>query len=89
MALLRFILIFIIVFYLIRMFTRYLLPSLFVNYMDSKMEAFSMQQQKQQQHQREKARKREGEVTIEVKPGGQDRNKPATGDYVDYVEVKD
>jgi hypothetical protein len=56
--------------------------------MDDKMKEFSKQQQKQRQRQAEKARKREGEVTIDYSPNGQSKNKPAKGDYVDYVEVK-
>jgi hypothetical protein len=88
MGLLRTILIIFIIFYVIRLFTRYILPSLFVNYMDDKMQAFA-KQQKQQQRQQQQARKREGEVTIDYKPGDQSKNRPAKGDYVDYVEVKD
>jgi len=89
MALLRTILILFIIFYVIRLFTRYILPSLFYNYMDGKMNEFSKQQQKKQQRQREHARKHEGEVTIDYKPGGHAKGKPGKGDYVDYVEVED
>jgi hypothetical protein len=85
MGFLRTILIFFIIFYVIRLFTRYILPALFINYMDDKMKNFA---KKQQRHQ-ERARKREGEVTIDYNPGGQSKNKPVKGDYVDYVEVKD
>lgn len=89
MGLLRTILILFIIFYTVRLFTRYILPALFYNYMDNKMEEFTRQQQKQQQRQREQARRREGEVTVDYKPGDRSKNKPAKGDYVDYVEVKD
>jgi hypothetical protein len=89
MGLLRTILILIIIFYVVRLFTRHILPSLFYNYMDEKMEELSRKQQKQRQRQQEQAKKREGEVTIDYKPGDQSKNKPAKGDYVDYVEVKD
>jgi len=88
MGLLRTILILFIIFYVIRLFTRYILPALFVNYMDDKMDAFA-KHQKQQQRQRQEARKHEGEVTVDYKPGEQLKNKPAKGDYTDYVEVKD
>jgi hypothetical protein len=84
MALLRTIFIFIIIFYVVRLFARYILPSLFVNYMDGKMNEFA---KKQKRHQ-EQARKREGEVTIDYSPN-QSKGKPTKGDYVDYVEVKE
>ena len=88
MGLLRTILILFIIFYVVRLFTRYILPALFYNYMDDKMKEFSKQQQKQRQRQQQKAQEHEGEVTIDYSP--QDKNKkPSKGDYVDYVEVKD
>jgi hypothetical protein len=89
MGLLRTILILFIIFYVIRLFTQHILPALFYNYMDDKMEEFTRKQQKQQKRQKEQARQREGEVTIDYSPGGSSKNKPAKGDYVDYVEVKD
>lgn len=89
MGLLRTILIIFIIFYVIRLFTRYILPSLFYNYMDDKMKEFSAKQRKQQHRQREYARKHEGEVKIDYTPGDPTKSKPAKGDYVDYVEVKD
>lgn len=85
MAFLRTILILFIIFYVIRIFTRYILPSLFVNYMDSKMEELK----KQQKRQRDQARKREGEVTIDFSGKNTGKDKPSRGEYVDYVEVKD
>ncbi len=85
MAFLRTILIIFIIYYVVRLFTRYLLPSMFVNYMDGKMEDFKRQQKRQQQE----SRKREGEVTIDYTPQNAAKNKPSKGDYVDYVEVKD
>jgi hypothetical protein len=87
MALLRTILILFIIFYVVKLFTRYILPSLFVNYMDKKMGEFSKQRNKQQQ--KEQSKKREGEVTIDYNPGNSSKDKPSKGDYVDYVEVKD
>ena len=85
MAFLRTILILFIIYYVIRIFTRYILPSLFVNYMDSKVEELK----KQQKRQRDQARKREGEVTIDFSSKNQGKDKPSKGEYVDYVEVKD
>ena len=84
MALLRTIVIFFIIFYVIRLFTRYILPSLFANYMNDKMNEFAKKQKRYQ----EQARKHEGEVTIDYAPN-QKKGKPTKGDYVDYVEVKE
>jgi polyhydroxyalkanoate synthesis regulator protein len=85
MALFRTILILIIIFSLIRIFTRYILPSIFTSYMDNKVNEFSGRQKKY----REQSKKKEGEVTIDYSPGNHSKNKPSKGDYVDYVEVKD
>lgn len=85
MAFLRTLLIIIIIFYVVRLFTRYILPALFSNYMDSKMKEFS----KRQQRYNEETRKREGEVTIDYQPGNKGKGKTDKGEYVDYVEVKD
>lgn len=89
MGFLRTILILFIIFYVIRLFTRYILPSLFVNYMNDKVEEATKRQRHRQQKEREQARKREGEVSIDYSPENQAKNKPAKGDYIDYVEVKD
>lgn len=85
MALLRTILILIIIFSVIRIFGRYVLPALFSNYMDNKMNEFARKQKRN----KEQARKREGEVTIDYNPGNQSKNKHSKGEYIDYVEVKD
>jgi hypothetical protein len=82
---LRTVVIIVVIVYVVRIFTRYILPALFVNYMDNKVNEF----QKQQKKTREQARRREGEVTIEYNPGNQSKNKPSTGEYTDYVEIKD
>jgi hypothetical protein len=81
MGFLRTILIIFIIIYVIRLFTRYILPGLFVNYMNSKMDDFAKQQKKN--------RKKEGEVTIDYSPDNSSKQKPIKGEYVDYVEVKD
>ncbi len=85
MAFLKTLAIIFIVYYVIRLFTRYILPGLFVNYMDNKMNEFKKQQKRQQQN----MRKREGEVTVDYDPANNGKNKPARGEYVDYVEVKE
>ncbi len=89
MALLRTILILFIIFYVIRLFTRYILPALFYNYMDDKMKELSRQQQKKRQREQQEARKREGQVTVEYPRGAFSKGKPDKGEYTDYVEVKD
>jgi len=85
MALFRTILILIIIFSVIRIFTRYIFPALFTNYMDNKVNEFAKKQKKYH----EQAKKREGEVTIDYSPGNQSKDKPSKGEYVDYIEVKD
>lgn len=85
MTLLRTILILIIIYYVIRLFTRYILPALFYNYMDDKMKDFSRNQKKQQY----KASKPEGEVTIDYMPGKNNKKSTGKGEYVDYEEVKE
>lgn len=87
MGLLRTILILFIIFYVIRLVTRYILPALFYNYMEDKVEALRKQQRKQARREEQEARKREGQVKIDYLPGS--KNKPTRGDYTDYVEVKD
>ncbi len=90
MGLLRTILILFIIFYVIRLVTRYFLPMIFRNYVDEKMNEMSRNQQKQQQRQKEQSKKREGEVSIDYNPPqSNSKNKNDKGDYVDYVEVKD
>ena len=89
MGLLRTLLIIFIIYYLGRLFTRYILPTLFYNYMDDKMKGFSEQQQKQRRREQQQARKREGEVHIDYTPQGEGKSKPSKGEYVDYEEVRD
>lgn len=88
MAVLRTILIIIIVTYIIRLFTRYILPALFFNFMDDKSREFAKQQKKEYQR-TQHAKKREGEVSIDYSPQNNNKNKPRPGVYVDYEEVKD
>jgi hypothetical protein len=89
MALLRTLLILFIIYYVIKLFTQHILPALFYNYMDDKMNEFSKKQKKEQQRQWQRAKQREGEVTIDYSQKGNSKNKPAKGEYTDYVEVKD
>ena len=89
MALIRILLIIFIIYYLGRLVTRYILPTLFYGYMDDKMKEFTRQQQHQRRREKEQSHKREGEVNIDYTPQGNSKNKPSRGEYVDYEEVKD
>jgi len=86
---LRTLLIIFIIYYLGRLFTRYILPTLFYNYMNGKMKDFSRQQQRQGKREQKQAQKREGEVNIDYTPQGGGKDKPSKGEYVDYEEVRD
>jgi len=87
MGLLKTLLIIFIIYYLGKLFTQYILPALFYNYMDDKVKEFSQKQQKQRKREQQQAKSREGEVTIDYAP--QDgKNKRPGGEYVDYEEVK-
>ncbi|MBN1159146.1 MAG: DUF4834 family protein [Bacteroidales bacterium] len=85
MALLRTILILIIIYYVVQIFTRYIFPALFYNHMEDKVNEFSKNQKKQQK----KAAKREGEITIDYIPEKHSGEKQGEGEYVDYEEVKE
>jgi len=88
MALLRTILILIIISYAVRLFTRYIVPVLFFNYMDDKAHEFR-QRKKKEQREQQKAKRREGEVSIDYAPRHPGKQKPGKGVYVDYEEVKE
>jgi hypothetical protein len=88
MGLLRTILIIVIVTYIIRLFTRYILPAMFFNFMDDKAREFARQNKKEYQK-AQQAKRREGEVSIDFSPQQNNKNKPKSGVYVDYEEVKD
>ncbi len=86
MGFLRTIVIIFIIFYVLRIIVRYIVPTLFVNYMNRKMNEFSGGQQRQSA----KAHKPEGAVTIDYSPGKQQPKKGNdAGEYVDYVDVKE
>jgi len=85
MSLLRTILIIIVIYYVIQIVTRYVLPGLFYNYMDNKMDEFS----KGGKTRKEESGRREGEVTVNYKSDKNRNNKHDKGEYVDYEEIKD
>lgn len=88
MSLLRTLLILFIIYYLVRLFTRYILPALFYNYMDNKVNEFARQQKRRQGEAKREARKREGEVTIDYNPRNDLKNGRSRGEYTDYEEIK-
>jgi hypothetical protein len=75
---LRFILIFILVIYLLGILGRWLLV-FWVKRMVKRAENF---QQSTKNH-------KEGEITVDFNPGNSKKFDSSTGDYVDYEEVKD
>jgi hypothetical protein len=89
MALIRFILILIFLYYFFRVITRFLLPFLAQRFVRKAQENFNRQQAYADP---EEARKREGEVNVKAKP--QDKSnghnaKDKLGDYVDFEEIKE
>jgi len=84
-AFLRIILILVLVYYLVRIITRYLVPSLLGNYVNRKMNDFSDRSGGQQ---KTTGRKKEGEITVDYAPQD-DKKQKDRGEYVDYEEIKD
>lgn len=77
----RTVLVILIIFYALRLITRFVFPLLFQKTIRD-MQAKMQQQMRDQQRQG----KSEGEVTIERKPN-QNNRQSQTGDYVDFEEV--
>jgi low affinity Fe/Cu permease len=71
-----------IVYFVIKLFTRYLLP----NIVENKLKDIQ-KKMNEQQRQQERSGKREGEVTIEYgrKHNSQDK---AKGEYIDFEEIE-
>ncbi len=81
----RTILFIIIVYYLVKVVARYVLPLLFGNYMNRKMNDFSDQYNRQQGTNT----KKEGEVTVDYPSNHKSTKNKGRGEYVDYEEIKD
>lgn len=79
---LRTIFIIVIIYYGIRLFTRYILPLL----LDKGVKKMQQKMQEQQQ-QNERNRRREGEVTIETNQRNSKNSTVDKGDYIDFEEV--
>ncbi len=76
MALVRFLLILFLIYFIVRIFTRYILRSYFKNAQRN----FENQQNKYNQ-------KKEGDVTINTKPSKGKKIDKDEGDYVDFEEL--
>jgi archaellum component FlaG (FlaF/FlaG flagellin family) len=77
MALIKFVLILFVIFFLIRVFARYVLRS----YVKNMQRNFNDRQNQQSQ-------KKEGDVTINTKPQKEKKIDRDEGDYVDYEEIE-
>lgn len=82
MGLIRTLLVIFAIFYISRLFSRYILP-IFVNKRVRKMQAQMEKQMRAQQQNR----RNEGDVTITYKPNPELDNNPKEGEYVDFEEV--
>jgi hypothetical protein len=84
-GLIRFAIIFFLVYFLISLFTRYVLPFV-VRLLFHRMSNRVKRDYERQM--REKRKKdREGEITIRYKPGSEKRINPENGEYIDYEEL--
>lgn len=86
-GLIRFALIFFLVYFIISLFTRYILPFVtrfFFNRMSDKVKR---DYERQMREKREK--EREGEITIRYKPGEKKIITPDEGKYIDFEELDD
>lgn len=78
MALVRFLLILFLIYFIVRIFTRYIFRSYF-----KKMQGNFENQQHQHNN------KKEGDVTINTKSGKGKKIDKNEGDYIDYEEIKE
>lgn len=89
MALIRTILIFILIYYIFRIITRFLLPFFAKRWVKKAQDNFQRQQGYVDP---EEAKQREGEVNVEAKSdptNTQNNSKSDLGDYVDFEEIKE
>jgi hypothetical protein len=81
---LRIIFIFILIYIALKLFAKYLFPTLLGNYINKKVSEMHQQQQSYQNHNRN----REGDVTIDATKDGKKKYSKDTGEYIDFEEVK-
>jgi hypothetical protein len=85
MGFIRIIIILVLTYYLIRIIMRYVVPLLFGNYVNRKMNDFSGQSNRRQNT---NDRKKEGEITVNYTPQDGKKSKER-GEYIEYEEIKD
>lgn len=78
MALVRFLLILFLIYFIVRIFTRYILKS-FLKKMQGNVE----------NQQNQYSKKKEGDVTINTKQNKSKKIDKNEGDYIDYEEIKE
>ena len=83
----RTILFIIILYYLVKVIVRYIIPLFFSHYINRRMNDFSNRHYTQQQY---NPRKKEGEVTIDdSNTHSSSTKRKDQGEYVEYEEIKD
>ncbi len=91
-GLIRFAIVFFLVYFLISLFSRYVLPflaRLLFNRMSSRVKMDYEKKMRERKMHEKKKREREGEITIRYKPDATKIITSDNGDYVDYEEVDD
>ncbi len=87
MGLIRFVIVFFLVYFLISLFTRYVLPFA-MRYLFSRMSGRVRKDYEKKMKDRRK-KEREGEITIRYKPGDNKIITKDDGEYIDYEELDD
>ena len=88
MGLLRTLAIIVIVYYVIKIIGRYILP-LFVGKIVDNVEKKMREQQQQFNNQQQKSAGKVGDTVIEKKPSDYKEGNKNVGEYVDYEEIKE
>lgn len=84
-GLLRIIIIFFIVYYIFKLFTRYILPALLGNFIKSRMSEMN----KHNNQKNESSKRKEGETVIDSASQQNKKHYPKnTGEYIDFEEIK-
>jgi hypothetical protein len=86
MAFIRTLIYIIIIYYVVRIIMRYLIPAMFGSYINKRMNDFANASSGRQNTGK---RKREGEVTIEYNNQAEEKKDQDRGEYIDYEEIKD
>ena len=78
------ILVIMLIYYGLKFVGRFLIPLLFQKVVKNAEEKFKQQQENQNYN-----NTKEGEITIDKKPNGQNKSNNDVGEYIDYEEVDD